>query len=71
MNGNPMNTEYDNQEVNTNMLNWKSKAVGRIAVRQIQDASDEDYKKIYAQALKMFGPEAAAKIQEIRDGKVK
>ena len=52
------------------MLNWRSKMVGKLAVRQIKEASDEDYQKIHSQALKMFGQEAADKIQEIRDGKL-
>lgn len=53
------------------MLPVKSKVAGKFAVKQIQTVSDEDFKRIKDQALKMFGQAAADKITEIRNSKDK
>jgi hypothetical protein len=52
------------------MIDVKSKIAGRFAIKQIQTATEDDYKRIYDQTLRMFGQAAADKIKDIRNGKV-
>ena len=58
------------RQLKQGLLNWKDKNVGKASVEKIRSVDEEDYQRIYNQALKMFGKAAADKIQEIRDGKL-